>query len=130
MYILTIRTDKPIAEIGLYQDKKKLAYKKWQGHRLLSVTLHQQIEKVLSAEKKRYNDISGIVFFAGPGSFTGLRIGASVASSLAFGLDIPIINSSGADWIKNGSSKISAGKNDKVALPKYGAKPNITEPKK
>jgi hypothetical protein len=36
MLILTIRTDKPEAEIGLFSDKDKLDYVIWQAHRQLA----------------------------------------------------------------------------------------------
>jgi hypothetical protein len=52
-----------------------------------------------------------------------------VSSTLAYGLNIPLANSEKKDWIKEGIAKIIAGKNDRIAIPKYGAEPNITKPK-
>jgi len=49
------------------------------------------LEDSLENIGKDYKDLEGIGFFAGPGSFTGLRIGASVANTLADGLNIPIV---------------------------------------
>ena len=37
MLILAIRTEKPEAEIGLFDDEKKLAYETWEAHRQLAV---------------------------------------------------------------------------------------------
>lgn len=130
MLILTIRTDKPEAGIGLYEDDQQLAYEKWQAHRELAETIHTKIEQLLKSQKKNWQDIEGLVCFKGPGSFTGLRIGLTVANALALGLEVPVVSAQGKDWIETGIKRLHKGEDEKVALPKYGAPVNITKPRK
>lgn len=63
-----------------------------------------------------FGDISEITFMSGPGSFTGLRIGATVVNTLAHELKIPLYN--------------HKGKRVEMILPDYGREANITAPKK
>jgi tRNA threonylcarbamoyladenosine biosynthesis protein TsaB len=128
--ILALRTDKPQAELYLYDGPKELAETKWPAHRELAETLNSKIEEILNKSSISYNDLDGIAVFQGPGSFTGLRIGLSVANALAYAKNIPIVATSGEDWINDAVKDLQAGKNDKVAIPKYGAAANITKPRK
>lgn len=130
MKILTIRTDKPEAEVGLFDNGKQLAYETWYAHRELSVTLHQKIADLLAAQQLQLSDLEGIVAFGGPGSFTGLRIGLTVGNALAYSLHIPITAAEGEQWIKQGVADIAAGKAAQIALPNYGAPAHITQQKK
>jgi len=129
MLILTIRTDKPEAEIGLYDDAKQLAYLPWPAHRQLAETLHLKIKELLEGQHKQLADLQGIVVFKGPGSFTGLRIGLSVANAMSYSLKIPVISEMDEGWKEAGLSRLQAGENDRLAMPEYGALPNITPPK-
>jgi tRNA threonylcarbamoyladenosine biosynthesis protein TsaB len=43
------------------------------------------------AASKSINDVDAVAISAGPGSYTGLRIGASTAKGLCYALDIPLI---------------------------------------
>ena|SRR5438445_11367858 len=129
MLILTIRTDKPDAEIGLFDAGSKLAYSTWLAHRQLAETIHLKIQELLESQGRRLNDLNGIVVFKGPGSFTGLRIGLTVANALAYSLSIPIIAKTGYGWIKQGSQNLKRGMDEQVALPEYGSPPHITMPK-
>lgn len=129
MLILTIRTDKPEAEIGLYKDNEQLVYKNWQAHRALAETIHKELAEILKNAGKDLKDIEGIVCYQGPGSFTGLRIGLSVGNALAYSLGVPVI-ASGTDWIEQGIKRLMAGESDKVALPEYGYTANITKSRK
>lgn len=129
MLILTIRSDKPEAEVGLFDDSTQLAYETWHAHRELSVSIHQKIETLLASQHKALHDLKGVVCFAGPGSFTGLRIGLSVGNALAYGLDVPVVATQGEDWISEGSQRLATGTPDAVAIPQYGAEAHITKPR-
>lgn len=128
--ILALRTDSDVAEIGLYKNGAKKTYLKWPAARQLSKDIHAKIKQVLNEENKDWQDLKGIVFYEGPGSFTALRIGAAVANTLASQLDIPIAQSSGEDWIKKGLDELRRGSTNRLVLPNYGAEPNITKPRK
>jgi tRNA threonylcarbamoyladenosine biosynthesis protein TsaB len=130
MLVLTIRTDKPEAEIGLFDGEQKLAYETWEAHRQLAETIHTRIEALLKSQKKDWHNIKGIVCFQGPGSFTGLRIGLTVGNALSYGLDAPIVATQKDDWIKAGINRLGKGENDELALPHYGAPVHITKPRK
>jgi tRNA threonylcarbamoyladenosine biosynthesis protein TsaB len=130
MLILTIRTDKPNAEIGLFDDDSKLAYSAWLADRQLAETIHLKIKELLQSQSYELDNLRGILVFKGPGSFTGLRIGISVANALAYGLEIPIIAETGDNWLKQGIDKLTKAQNEEVIIPEYGSPPNITLPSK
>ncbi len=130
MLIMTIRTDKPEAEIGLYDDHRQLAYDTWQAHRELAETIQQRIDMMLRQQGKQLSNLQAIVVFKGPGSFTGLRIGLTVANALAYALKIPIVAGTDEDWLLTGIAKLVKGLNERITLPEYGAEPHITRQKK
>ncbi len=128
--ILSVRTDKPEAEIGLFSGKKKIDYLKWQADQELSNNLHRKIADMLEMHKLGWNDLSGVIYFEGPGSFTGLRIGASLVNTLTSELDIPASQATGESWIEESLKKIKADPNRRIVIPNYGRPPRITKPKK
>jgi tRNA threonylcarbamoyladenosine biosynthesis protein TsaB len=130
MLIITIRTDKPEAELGLSDDKTVLAYDVWPAHRELSATIHKKLATLLEEHGRQLEDIEGIVCFKGPGSFTGLRIGLTVGNELAYGLGVPIKGTMGDDWAQAGIAALLHGETDVQVIPEYGAEAHITIQKK
>lgn len=129
--ILGLRTDKPEAELYLLETNgQEKAKHIWTAHRELSATLLKQIDELITGQRKQLSDLTGVIIFKGPGSFTGLRIGATVANALADGTQISIVGSQGGDWLRTGVENLQSGQNDKIVLPEYGIEPNVTKPKK
>ena len=88
----------------------------WESGRDLAENLLKFIKDKLAEHNKTFEDITEITFMSGPGSFTGLRIGAAVVNALASELNIPLYN--------------HKGKKVKIILPDYGRGANISTPKK
>lgn len=129
--ILTIRTDKPEAEIGLLDaDGNQLAYETWHAHRQLAETIHKRVQQILSVKGLTLSNVTGVVVYEGPGSFTGLRIGVSVANAMAYGLDIPVTVATGDKWIDLGLALLTRRKGIAYVTPKYGAPARVTQQKK
>ena len=127
---LLIKTDQPQAEIYLYKDHDKAQEENWLADRRLAETIHLKIKSVLTREGLRDFNLTGIGIFQGPGSFTGLRIGHSVANALAYGLNLPIVGTSGENWVKDALRRLTSGENDKLVVPEYGAQARVTKPRK
>ena len=128
--ILALRTDKPLAELYLAENKTITKENSWEAHRQLADTIHIKIAELLQSNSADWHDITGLVVYKGPGSFTGLRISITVANTLASTMKIPIVGSQGDEWLHNGLVALLGGKNDKIVLPEYGGTIHITAPKK
>ncbi len=88
------------------------------------------IEALLKKNQAEFGDLIGIIVFEGPGSFTSLRIGLTVANTIAYAQQIPIVGATGDDWIQIALSKLKIAKLGDYVMPVYGAEANITKPKK
>jgi tRNA threonylcarbamoyl adenosine modification protein YeaZ len=129
MIILTVRTDKPEAELGIFQDADQIAYSRWQAHRELSLTLLYKVEGLLNENNLDWQSITAIVFYEGPGSFTGLRIGAAFVNALSSSSDIPLAQATGDNWIQDGVALLRGGRSQ-VAAPVYGEPARTSQPRK
>ena len=67
----------------------------WDSRHDLAEKLLAFIKDKLEENNKTWQDIAEITFMSGPGSFTGLRIGATVVNTLAHELKIPLYDHRG-----------------------------------
>ena len=125
--ILAIKTaDMTATLILLDDDGNEVGRSEWESGRQLSNDLLQKIEDLVG----EWSKLTGIIVFKGPGSFTSLRIGITVANTLSDSLGIPIAGADGEDWADDGLGLLQNGENDQIVLPEYGGEANITKPKK
>lgn len=88
--LLAIDTATRFAGLALYDGETILGEVYWQSHNNHSVELMPALVRMLDQQGKRAADLSAVGVAIGPGSFTGLRIGLSVAKGLAQAQSIPV----------------------------------------
>ncbi len=90
MPILSINTaDKQLIEVTLKEGDRVVATLH-DNNPFGSQVLLPLIVKILDQQQLKFSDLQGIEVSTGPGSFTGLRVGATVAQTLGFALNIPV----------------------------------------
>lgn len=88
--LLAIDTATRAASVALYRDGV-IAEMTWRSRDNHTVETMQQIVHLLDLAGVTKNDLQAIGVALGPGSFTGLRVGMSIAKGLALGYQIPLI---------------------------------------
>jgi tRNA threonylcarbamoyladenosine biosynthesis protein TsaB len=127
--ILFLDTSTPTCKLT-FVDGDWRVDEQWEAARELAKGLLGYLQLNLEKNGKSWKDISGIVAFQGPGSFTGLRIGLTVLNTLANTEHIPIVGTVGDDWQTKGKERLKNGENDQIVLPEYGSEAHITQPRK
>ena len=78
------------------------------------------VMQMLKSKKKTLTDLTGVAVVPGPGPFSRVRAGVVVANTLAFSLGIGLYR----------IQKKRIARARVPLLPRYGAPPHITKPKK
>ncbi len=91
MTILCIETSTSVCSAAICKDgvpvKQCICYEGSNHARLLP----SYIEELLSFAREQHLSMDAVALSEGPGSYTGLRIGASTAKGLCYGLNVPLI---------------------------------------
>ncbi len=91
MKIIGIESSSLVASAALWEDGKLLAEYTVDHKKTHSQTLLPMLEEICRMTECEMNSVDAVAVSAGPGSFTGLRIGAATAKGLGLALNIPLI---------------------------------------
>ncbi len=89
--ILNIETSTEVCSVTIAKEGELLFKKESQEGLNHSKLLTVFIENLFTENSFQLNHLDAVAVSKGPGSYTGLRIGVSVAKGLCYGLDIPLI---------------------------------------
>jgi Inactive homolog of metal-dependent proteases, putative molecular chaperone len=92
MKILALDSSGLVASVAIVTEDKLLAEYTVNNKKTHSQTLLPMLDEIVKILEIDLADIDAIAVAAGPGSFTGLRIGSSTAKGLGLALDKPIIS--------------------------------------
>ena len=89
--ILALDSSGLVASVALAEDDNLIAEYTVQYKKTHSQTLLPMLEEIVRMVEMDLSTVDAIAVAAGPGSFTGLRIGSATAKGMAFALGKPII---------------------------------------
>ena len=91
-YILSIETATKVCSVALHQEGVLIASQHLHIDKSHSGLLSVLIGNSLQYAGIEMTDLSAVAVSAGPGSYTGLRIGTSTAKGLCYALELPLIS--------------------------------------
>lgn len=91
MRILAIDSSGLVASVAIVEDDSLLAEYTVNYKKTHSQTLLPMLDEIVKMTELDLNAIDAIAVAAGPGSFTGLRIGSATAKGLGMALDKPLV---------------------------------------
>ena len=89
--ILYIETSTEVCSVAVSQDGASIFSKEDFDGPSHAVTLGVFVDEALSFADSHAIPVDAVAVSCGPGSYTGLRIGVSMAKGICFGLGIPLI---------------------------------------
>lgn len=110
-WLLAIDTATDQAGLALY-DGEHVAEMSWPGGRRQTTTVLPALDDLLSQVGVAMDDIGAVAVAAGPGSFTGLRVGLSLAKGLAITgdrnvLGVSTLDVAAATYVETGDSCVA-----------------------
>ena len=101
MYQLLLDSSNVFLSVGLAKEGKivdKICYEAWQRQSEMMVS---EIDNILRRNKIDKSELDGIVVGSGPGSYTGVRIGVTIAKTIAYALKIKLYAKSSLSLLKH-----------------------------
>src|SRR3984957_16991711 len=89
--LLNIDTSTKRAGVCVAQDGKLLAMAENFEQKEHAAWLHVAVQRLMAETGFRMRDLQAVAVIAGPGSYTGLRVGMAAAKGFCYALGIPLI---------------------------------------
>ena len=91
MRILGIETSGSTSSVALVADGMVMSERMFASRQVICQVLAREILNVLGTETVRQANLVGIAVSIGPGSYTGLRVGVTMAKALAHSCHVPVV---------------------------------------
>lgn len=89
MMLIIDTTDKE-CRVSIY-DGRNIESQKWFWRKDTGTEVLRNIQKLFEKRKKNLKDIKTIAVNQGPGSYTGTRVGITIANTLGWTLNVPVL---------------------------------------
>jgi tRNA threonylcarbamoyladenosine biosynthesis protein TsaB len=106
--ILSIETSTTVCSAALHRDGKLLSVLEVHQEYSHASKLGLLVQEAIRLADVQEREIEAVAVAAGPGSYTGLRIGVSLAKGFCYALDIPLISVATLEILAARVSKISS----------------------
>src|SRR5688572_29441560 len=90
--ILSLETSTSVCSVALHSEGKLIVDREVHIPQSHAAKLALLVDEVIKLSGKSLNVLQAVAIAAGPGSYTGLRIGTSMAKGLCYTLNIPLVS--------------------------------------
>jgi tRNA threonylcarbamoyladenosine biosynthesis protein TsaB len=107
--LLAIDTATRQIGLALHDGQRLIAELTWESDNNHTVQLAPAVSGLLETQAVDVRELSGLAVCAGPGSYTGLRIGVAFAKGVAGARDLPLVGMSTLDILAAGQPYAQSG---------------------
>ncbi|MBK8635990.1 MAG: tRNA (adenosine(37)-N6)-threonylcarbamoyltransferase complex dimerization subunit type 1 TsaB [Saprospiraceae bacterium] len=107
--ILCLETSTDVCSVAICQNGQLLSCVEQVNTQNHAEEITIMIDQSLKEAKISLHELSAVAVSAGPGSYTGLRIGVNTAKGLCFALEIPLIGLSSLEILANSIQNCEGG---------------------
>ena len=97
--ILQIDTANSLAAVSLSNEGKLLTVLESEDQKNHASFLQTAIQKIMQEQQMNLNELDAVAVVAGPGSYTGLRVGLASAKGICYAIQKPIICINTLDYL-------------------------------